>query len=95
MTDIAWAYRKAKADCFLERAISVSEAFADYEENLSENLGRLLDQLKGEHRSRLLDDDLLRGEVCLIPKNLGVKPRTKSSKRVGGHFSDRGRETPQ
>ena len=88
--DLVFAYRKAKVDCFFERAIATAQQFAAYEEDLVANLRRLLGRLQSSaERAALVADATLLGEHLLIPKKLVMKEHASGSD--GAFFSDKGR----
>lgn len=74
------AYRKAKADIYFDRSITSVRMFAEYEENLEENLARLKHQLcsKGEGLEWFDDLDFI-GEVAFVPKKLSLPEEAKNS----------------
>lgn len=74
LVDLAYAYRKAKVDCFFERAISQSRDFAKYESDLAANLARLLKALTGDGSTResLFREENLFGDLHLVAKKLRV-----------------------
>jgi len=91
--DMIFAYRKAKADCHFERALSLTRTFAEYERNLESNLSALLNRLRSPSRLELVEDDGLIGEPCLVVKKLDArKPEhkggTASASTGHSYFSD-------
>ena len=52
--DLFCAYRKAKADLFFDRSQATAVAFCRYEDDLANNLLRLLERLKDEKNPCLL-----------------------------------------
>lgn len=92
LEDLVFAYRKAKADCFFERAVSVARAFARYEEHLEANLKRLLERLgTAKGRTDLVKDETLLGTRLLVAKKLAVDIRDNTKPPDGAFFSDRTR----
>jgi len=84
LPDMLVAYRKAKADCFFENTFPSSIKFADYEEDLLENLTSLLTLLK--NNNGFAEDKSLLGDFRVLPKKLSSKPKdNKSSGHI--HFS--------
>ena len=83
--DLIVAYRKAKADCFFENTFPTAIKFAEYEENLLDNLGSLLDELK-DKKGFAFNDRLL-GDFRLTPKKLGLESKADAS-NGHIHFSD-------
>ena len=69
--DLLIAYRKAKADCFFENTFPSAIKFAEYEQDLSENLQQLLTSLKNSSGFKS-NHDLL-GDYRLLPKKLSTK----------------------
>lgn len=80
--DLLVAYRKAKADCFFENVFPTAIKFAEYEQNLLENLNALLNTLKLD--SGFEDNKELLGHFRLLPKKLTVDK--KSSVTYNGHI---------
>lgn len=54
LTDLFFAFRKAKADCFFERSICIASEFASYEQDLARQLQVLLIQLHAGEVGTLL-----------------------------------------
>lgn len=81
LEDLIVAYRKAKADCFFENTFPSAIKFAEYEENLLENLNDLLVSLKDN--SGFSSNDNLLGDFRLTPKKLGVKAKDGA---LNGHI---------
>lgn len=86
--DLFYAYRKAKADCYFERFINVSEAFAEYESSIVQNLQALLTKLREGSVAELLEAGL--GTPVVVAKKLSSTSRNQKSKGHG-FFSDAGR----
>lgn len=89
LTDLLFAFRKAKADCFFERSICIAREFAAYEKDLAHNLTCLLASLQAGEVATLLSENL--GQTRVVAKKLGASP--KPPKKVGiseghGFFSD-------
>ena len=96
LADLVFAYRKAKADCFFERALSLAEDFANYEQALEANLNALLRRLHSKERADLAKDPGLLGSTHLVAKKLSIEPREGASRGTAkgiGHayFSDKRR----
>ncbi len=72
MHDMVHAYRKAKYDCFWERAVSHCREFARFEQDLEGGLQRILRQLQSPRRSVIAKRYL--GELFIVPKGLSVDP---------------------
>jgi len=83
--DLLVAYRKAKADCFFESCFPTAIKFAEYEQDLLENLNKLLQKLQSNSGLGEIDD--LLGDCRLVPKKLGFK-ETEGKKKGHTHFSD-------
>ncbi|GFM65326.1 hypothetical protein PSCICJ_14440 [Pseudomonas cichorii] len=83
IADLLIAYRKAKADCFFESGFPTAINFADYEQNLTENLESLLKKLKKDNGFQK-NKELL-GKFRLVPKKLSTSVKTKNGHI---HFSN-------
>ncbi len=79
--DLIVAYRKAKADCFFENTFPSAIKFAEYEEDLLDNLDKLLDKLIDD--SGFSSNRMLLGDFRLTPKKLGLKVKSGDS---NGHI---------
>lgn len=88
LRDVVYAYRKAKADCYFDRSLHVSQEFVTYEKNLALNLQKVLDELRSGRLSELLERNF--GGYRLVPKKLA---RMRRGAWKGGHayFSDANR----
>lgn len=89
MQDLFFAFRKAKADCFFERSICISSAFAEYEQDLARNLTTLLSALRAGQVAELLTQNI--GQTRVVAKKLGTRPKpVKKGSAPDGHsfFSD-------
>jgi len=92
LSDLFYAFRKAKADCFFEKSICAARQFVDYEKDLPIHLSDLLARLQAGEIQKVLFENL--GQPRLVAKKLGLEPieqtRTKKSNEFGGHgfFSD-------
>lgn len=95
LDDMVFAYRKAKVDCFYERAVSTSRLFGEYELALQKNLRRLLDRLRDEGtRDKLVSDPEVLGTQILIAKKLSTDDKARKGVRGkagsdGAFFSDK------
>jgi len=88
LSDLLVAYRKAKADCYFENSFPTAIKFADYEQNLLDNLKNLLNKLKDEEG--FSKNKSLLGDCRLVPKKLGIDP--KNGMNNGHvHFSESNR----
>ncbi|MPW28124.1 hypothetical protein F9L16_03820 [Agarivorans sp. B2Z047] len=83
--DLLIAYRKAKADCFFEDTFPTAIKFAEYEQDLLNNLNNLLEELK--KRKGFKNDKRLLGECRLLPKKLDLQNK-KDISNCHIHFSD-------
>lgn len=83
LSDLLVAYRKAKADCYYQNVFPVAIKFAEYEQDLLNNLTSLLERLK--NNEGFADDKSLIGEFRLIPKKLNIKPRPEHKEKGSGH----------
>jgi hypothetical protein len=87
LTDLFYAFRKAKADCFFERSICIAREFVEYEIALPDRLAQLLNDLRRGIVSELLMSNL--GKPRVVAKKLSVDPRRKRSSNAGhGYYSD-------
>lgn len=92
LNDLFYAYRKAKADCFYERSIHVTEAFVAYEAELPANLTKLLQKLKAGALYEVLQSGLLRPKIVAKKLNLLENSRKSDRPSPHGYFSDAFRE---
>ncbi|HDV8602402.1 TPA: RNA-directed DNA polymerase, partial [Escherichia coli] len=83
--DLLVAYRKAKADSFFENTFPVAIKFAEYEQELLENLQKLLDLLQSE--DGFSSNKKLIGKFRLLPKKLTTKKKHESQ-NGHVHFSN-------
>jgi hypothetical protein len=84
LTDLFYAYRKAKADCFFEHSINVAREFAKYEENIAANLSNLLATINsGNIKSKLLAS---LGTSKIIAKKLSTQPLDRHCAPTGHRF---------
>jgi hypothetical protein len=88
LEDLLVAYRKAKADQFFENSYPTALNFAKYEQNLLENLNRLLEELQSDNGFK--DNARLLGYCRLLPKNIGIDPKP-GQLNGHAHFSDQNR----
>lgn len=71
MTDLFYAFRKAKADCYLERSLFFAREFVDYESTLPARLAGLLERLQAGQIVDVLMENL--GELRPVAKKLSAK----------------------
>ena len=87
LTELFYAFRKAKADCYFERSLFVAREFVDYESTLPTRLTSLLERLQAGQIIDVLTEHL--GEPRLVAKKLSAKPKTGKEKPNGhGFFSN-------
>ena len=90
LSDLLFAFRKAKADCFFERSICIANEFAEYEKDLARNLTELLSRLHANEITEVLLENI--GQTRVVAKKLGTerKPPKKKMAISEGHsfFSD-------
>lgn len=86
LTDLFFAFRKAKADCFFERSICIASQFAEYEQDLSQKLGDLLARMHAGQIDALFAENL--GQTRVVAKKLGTttKPPKKNAIPDGHSF---------
>src|ERR1041385_1745978 len=71
------AYRKAKVDAFYERDHVTAVAFSEFENNLRQNLTRLLERLTAPKSDWMFDLSFV-GSYTYIPKE--IRPKTSDLK---------------
>lgn len=71
LTDLFFAYRKAKVDCFYESSIRVAERFVAYEQALPENLETLLVRLQAGEAAAILTNSI--EQPIIFPKRLNFE----------------------
>ncbi len=82
LTDLFYAFRKAKADCYFERSLFLAREFVEYESNLPEQLTGLLASLQAGRIAEVLMENL--DTPRLVAKKLSARP--KSGKHIpNGH----------
>lgn len=84
--DLLIAYRKAKADCFFENNFPTTIKFAEYEQDLLNNVEKLLKKLKSNFG--FAHDDALLGEYRLLPKKISTEIKSDNSVKSHVHFSN-------
>ena len=93
LADLLVAYRKAKADCFFEKCFPTAVKFAEYEENLLDELESLLKSLKQKNKKsgkkgiNFNSSKFLSNSCRLVPKKLSITPK-KDIKNSHIHFSN-------
>jgi hypothetical protein len=83
LTELFYAFRKAKADCFFERSIYIAREFTEYENNLINNLGMLLEKLRAGDIDSLLKQNL--GKLQTVAKKLTLEPKKTDVESYKGH----------
>ena len=88
LTELFYAFRKAKADCYFDYSLFVAREFVEYESDLPNNLNNLLIGLHNGQIAKLLHESL--GEPRLIAKKLttSLKPEKTEAPQSHGFFSD-------
>lgn len=86
LTDLFFAFRKAKVDCFFERSICIASEFTEYEKDLAQNLPGLLAQLHAGEVANVLFKDL--GKTRVVAKKLGTAPNKRAVSEGHSFFSD-------
>jgi hypothetical protein len=81
LTDLFFAYRKAKVDCFYESSIRVAEGFIAYEQALADNLSALLLRLQAGEAAAILADGI--EQPIIFPKRLNFTPDEHASDKQG------------
>jgi|GEM_PF-3542286 len=90
--DIFYAYRKAKMDCFFERAAITRHKFYSYEQDLEANLRSLMDRLNESVTKTITAENFLGGVAC-IPKSADFSEGYKGWSSEKGHFFSTSPET--
>lgn len=92
LSELFFAYRKAKVDCFYESSIRVAERFVEYEQSLPENLASLLARLQLGQAGDILNEGIER--PIIFPKRLDFASKRAPFKQGGdepathAYFSD-------
>lgn len=89
LTDLFFAYRKAKVDCFYESSLRVAERFVEYEQALPENLGALLTRLQEGKAAEILTAGIK--PPIIFPKRLHFEAKNKQvadTQKVHTFFSN-------
>lgn len=81
LTDLFFAYRKAKVDCFYESSIRVAERFIAYEQALPDNLAGLLVRLRAGEAAAVLTDGI--EQPIIFPKRLHFTPQEQAPDKQG------------
>lgn len=68
LTELFFAYRKAKVDCFYESSIRVAERFIEYEQALPNNLAALLVRLQAGEAAAIMTSGI--EQPIIFPKRL-------------------------
>lgn len=88
LTDLMVAYRKAKVDCFMEDGYPSAIDFAEFEEDLLDNLKHLLQEWQNHDGPKSYNDYF--GQFRVVPKKLSSKPK-EDCKNGHTHFSNKKR----
>ena len=84
LTDLFFAFRKAKADCFFERSICIADQFAEYEQDLSCKLVDLLTRLRAGEIEALFAGNL--GQNRVVAKKLSASAKAPKKNAIpDGH----------
>lgn len=87
LTELFYAFRKAKADCYFEHSLFVARDFVEYESTLPEQLASLLERLQAGQIADVLMQNL--GEPRPVAKKLSSKPKPgKQTPNGHGFFSN-------
>ena len=86
LSDLMVAYRKAKVDCFMEDGYPSAIDFAEFEENLLDNLKYLLDEWQEHDGPKNLTHYF--GKFRVVPKKVSSKPK-EDCKNGHTHFSNK------
>jgi len=81
LTDLFFAYRKAKVDCFYESSIRVAEPFIAYEQSLPDKLAALLVRLQAGEAAAILAEGIK--QPIIFPKRLHFEQQL-NDKQEGG-----------
>ncbi len=81
LTDLFFAYRKAKVDCFYESSIRVAQRFIAYEQALTDNLVALLVRLQAGEAAAILTNGI--EKPIIFPKRLHFESDEQASDRQG------------
>jgi hypothetical protein len=85
LTDLFFAYRKAKVDCFYESSIRVAEQFIEYEQTLPEKLTALLVRLQTGEAAAILANGIK--QPIIFPKRLHFTPDEQAPDKQGADAS--------
>ena len=83
LTDLFFAYRKAKVDCFYESSIRVAEPFIAYEQSLPDKLAALLVRLQAGDAAAILAEGI--NQPIIFPKRLHFEQQVPE--KTGGDAS--------
>jgi hypothetical protein len=78
LCDLYVAYRKAKVDMFYERDHATAFAFAEFEENLGENLQSLFEILSASEPIWQVSPSFV-GTYSYVPKSLDRDPKSPTT----------------
>lgn len=88
LTELFYAFRKAKADCYFDYSLFIAREFVEYESDLPHNLDNLLVRLHDGQIAKLLHESL--GKPRLIAKKLATNSKSEKTgvPQSHGFFSD-------
>lgn len=81
LTELFFAYRKAKVDCFYESSIRVAERFIAYEQALPTNLAALLVRLQAGEAAAIMTSGI--AQPIIFPKRLHFESNNEASDKQG------------
>lgn len=85
LSDLFFAYRKAKVDCFYESSIRVAERFIEYEQTLPDKLAALLVRLQAGEAAAILANGI--EQPIIFPKRLHFTPDEQAPDKQGADAS--------
>jgi len=88
LSDLFFAYRKAKADCFFETSCRVTERFVDFEKDVHPRLAEMLERLQRGEVGAVLGENP--GSAHVFPKAMKVVSGSPADQH--SFFSDPARE---
>lgn len=85
LTDLFFAYRKAKVDCFYESSIRVAEPFIAYEQSLPNKLAALLVRLQAGEAAAILIEGIK--QPIIFPKRLNFEQQAPERQDGGASMA--------